>query len=283
MVRLAEWALRFGASTLLSVCAPETPVGISSLHEPRGESMGEIHDLDAIEHFLETIAHEVRTPLSIAKMAAGSLATRQLPELERDRLLSMVVRNADLALMLVDRISLARDVATETVRVDRQAVDVARLVTETVGDLREVLRGSHPIDVVSDHALVVDADATALREILFNLLLNAAKYSPDGAPISVRVEAVGDDRVAVSVGDRGDGICPADRERIFGMYVQGDGTVGGVGLGLFISRGLARAHGGELEARPGEGGGGSEFVLHLPRTAPRPDIVDQVRPAATSA
>jgi signal transduction histidine kinase len=244
--------------------------------------MGDVDNIDAIEHFLETIAHEVRTPLSIAKMAAGSLATRQLPELERDRLLAMVVRNADLALMLVDRISLARDVATEMVRVDREAVDVARLVTETVGDLREVLHGSHPIDVVAEHALVVDADATALREILFNLLLNAAKYSPDGAPISVRVEAEGDDHVALVVGDQGDGVLPADRERIFDMYVQGDDTVGGVGLGLFISRGLARAHGGELEARPGEGRGG-EFVLLLPRTVPRPDIVDQVRPAATSA
>ena len=221
----------------------------------------------AVELFLDTIAHEVRTPLAIAKMAATTVVTRQeLDEAERERLLAVVVRNTDLALLLLDRMNLAKDVESNAVHLLTEAVDLTTLVAETVGDLRLSVLEHHPVEVVGSSGVMIEADATAVREILLNLLLNAAKYSPDGAPIEV-VVAGDSDEATVAVRDRGDGIAEADLEHMFGKYVQKRPGGGGVGLGLYISRGLARAHGGDLVARAGLEEG-SEFVVRFPVGGP---------------
>jgi two-component system, OmpR family, sensor kinase len=219
-----------------------------------------------IEQFIDAVAHEVRTPLSIAKMAATTLSTRDLDGEERARLLAMVVRNTELALLLIGRMSLAREVEIDAVRLAPQPVDLGRIVRESVSDLREAVLGDHPVRVDAPATSAVRADPTAVREIMLNLLLNAAKYSPGTAPIEVTLQA-SDHDVVVVVGDHGDGIDDADMERIFDKYVQVAEGSGGVGLGLYISRGLARAHGGDLTVRPGQPEG-TEFVLRLPTAAP---------------
>jgi signal transduction histidine kinase len=217
----------------------------------------------AIEQFLDVIAHEVRTPLAIARMAAETVHTKELDEVERDRLLSMVLRNTDLALLLLDRMSLARDVEAGTVHLRLIPTDVAVLVRETVEDVSSLVLAEHPVLVEGPAHATAPVDATALREILLNLLLNAAKYSPPRSDIEVSV-GTDDDEVTVVVGDHGEGVLDGDLERIFGQYVQLEAANSGVGLGLYISRGLARAHGGDLVARQ-RTCEGSEFVLRLPR------------------
>jgi signal transduction histidine kinase len=109
----------------------------------------------------------------------------------------------------------------------------------------------------------VTADETSLREILFNLLLNAAKYGPAGSAIEVSVTTVGA-LARLTVRDHGAGVAQGDVERIFGKYRQLDEASPGVGLGLFISRGMARANGGDLAVTAATGGG-SSFELSLPR------------------
>lgn len=111
-------------------------------------------------------------------------------------------------------------------------------------------------------SLTVSGDPTALREIVFNVLANAAKYSAPHAAIEVTVRQ-DDDRAEVIVRDHGTGVTPRDTETIFGKFLQGDRASPGAGLGLYISRGLARAHGGDLHVRPAEQRG-SEFILTLP-------------------
>ena len=93
----------------------------------------------------------------------------------------------------------------------------------------------------------VVCDADAIVRVLTNLFDNARKYSPEGTPIEVRVTR-DDRRVTVDVGNAGSGIAPEDREAIFERFRRADGSgAPGAGLGLYISRGLVRAHGGELE------------------------------------
>jgi signal transduction histidine kinase len=217
----------------------------------------------AIEQFLDVIAHEVRTPLAIARMAAETVHDKDLDEAERDRLLGMVLRNTDLALLLLDRMSLARDVEAGTVSLRLIPTDVATLVRETVEDVSSLVLEQHPVLVEGPAHATAPVDATALREILLNLLLNAAKYSPPQSDIEVSV-GDDDDEVTVVVGDHGGGVLDDDLERIFEQYVQLEAASSGVGLGLYISRGLARAHGGDLVARR-RTAEGSEFVLRLPR------------------
>lgn len=233
------------------------------------EAVGGDADGSALEQFMDTIAHEVRTPLAIAKMAAATVVSNRLCPEERDRLLAIVLRNTDLALLLLDRVGLARDVETDTVLLSVEELDLAVLVRESIGDLRTAILSDHPIETLGSTSAPVAADATALREILFNLLLNAAKYSPPDTPIEVTLGEVAG-QITLIVADHGHGVAAADRERIFDKYVQMGEGGGGVGLGLFISRGLARAHGGDLIARAGAVDG-SEFVLLLPRRPTPPD------------
>jgi len=109
----------------------------------------------------------------------------------------------------------------------------------------------------------VVCDADAIVRVLTNLFDNARKYSPAGTPIEVRV--AGDERrVTVDVMNAGSGIAPEDREAIFERFRRADGSgAPGAGLGLYISRGLVRAHGGELEVGDVPEGGAA-FTFWLP-------------------
>lgn len=210
------------------------------------------------------IGHELRTPLAVVKSAAetGIMHHGQLDDRGMLRLLETIARNSDLALLLVDRIGLARDIETDTVTLDREGIDLAILVAESVGDLGHVVLEGHPVEVTGLDSLLVVGDPTALREIVFNLLANAAKYSAPDAPIEVTVRRAGKNAEVV-VRDHGEGVEHGDTETIFGKLYQGDPTSPGAGLGLYISRGLARAHDGDLYVLPGENEG-SEFILTLP-------------------
>lgn len=217
-----------------------------------------------LEDFSSIIAHELKTPLAIvvgaAELALDEYADVVPPDLER--LLRMIQRNADLASLLLGRLHLARDVEAGTVELAREPVDIGQLVSQTVSDLREIILVDHEVSVTLADTPPVQADATAAREIVFNLLSNAAKYSGQGAPIEVTVGAV-DGTVSVVVRNHGAGVTPGDTEAIFEKYWQGEDSASGAGLGLYISRGLARAHGGDLEVQPATDVG-SEFRLSLP-------------------
>jgi signal transduction histidine kinase len=229
-------------------------------------------DPSILEEFAGVVAHELATPLAIIDTAA-EMALRQVPESAHPgtpgdlrHLLEMIRRNTQLAELLLGRLGLARDVEAGTVHLDVEVVDVGRLVRESVDDLRTVVLSEHPVSVDVRPSQPVTADPTALREIVFNLLSNAAKYSGDGAAIEVVVRTL-DGCVDITVRNHGTGVTPGDTDRVFEKYQRGDTQTPGVGLGLFISRGLARAHGGDLTVRPAEDVG-SEFHLVLPNGGP---------------
>jgi signal transduction histidine kinase len=152
-------------------------------------------------------------------------------------------------------------------------VRVADVAAEVVDDWRLAeparqvrLRLPHP-------PRTVQGDAEALRTILANLLDNAGKHAPPGSPVEVLVaQPTGSTRIEVA--DRGPGVAPADRERVFAPFTQVDASttrrVGGVGLGLFLVERLVGAAGGRVwvEDNPG---GGARFVVELPDRPAGPD------------
>ena len=110
------------------------------------------------------------------------------------------------------------------------------------------------------------ADRDRIRLVLRYLLCNAAKYSPYGTQISLRLASAGNGLVRVEVADRGPGINPDDLERIFEKFERGrngkEGRVSGAGLGLYVSRRIVRAHGSDLTVRTGPGAG-AVFAFEL--------------------
>ena len=219
-----------------------------------------------LETFVALVAHEVRTPLAIVKAGVDMLtaidAGRSAKPGTRENLMAMVQRNVDLAILLMDRMTLARELESGTVVLTKEPIDLVNLVKESVGDLRWVVLRDHAVDIVAGDELAVNADPTAVREIVFNLLSNAAKYSVAKAPISVTVDSH-NSSARVVIRNHGGGVTPGDDEHIFEKFFQADTGSSGVGLGLFVSRGLARAHGGNISVRPAKHDG-SEFVLELP-------------------
>ena len=115
-------------------------------------------------------------------------------------------------------------------------------------------------------ALVVIGDAERLRQVVDNLLVNAVRHSPEGAPVEVWAGIAGGDAV-VEFSDRGPGVPPEDAERIFEPFFRADSsrarTTGGAGLGLAIVAAIARAHGGSAGVRPNPGGG-ARFWVRIP-------------------
>jgi two-component system, OmpR family, sensor histidine kinase MtrB len=217
-----------------------------------------------LEEFASTVAHELATPLAVIQMTTETALHLgdSLGAEEQRRLLDVIRRNSNLAVLLLRRLALARDVEAGTVTLDLGTVDLAQLVTESVDDLRIVVLDGHQVEMVVTDTPTIQADETALREITFNLLSNAAKYSGRHAPIEVAVDTTGNS-ARVAVRNHGSGVTPGHTEHIFEKFRQLDATSPGTGLGLFISRGLARAHGGDLVVRPATDAG-SEFELRLP-------------------
>jgi len=145
----------------------------------------------------------------------------------------------------------------------RKLVDLAALADESVGLLSSAADDkSVTLRTKSNGSLMASGDDSAVIQILVNLIGNALRHSPERGEVSVSLERK-DGFAQVHVQDSGPGIDPADQARIFERFEKGSGTLGNIGLGLAISRRLARAMGGdiEVESRPGEG---ARFTLRLP-------------------
>ncbi|MDA0636212.1 PAS domain S-box protein [Nonomuraea sp. MCN248] len=247
--------------------------------EETGELVVDFRDVTAAKEleeakdlFLATTSHELRTPITVVGGFASTLDARweQLSDAERRYAVHTIAERSRSLGRLMDHLLLGARAGAEEQVVGDEPFDVAeRLRAATLG--LPVLSDSHRIEVDIaaglPHAL---GDPLATDIVLGQLLENAFKYSPRGGLISVGAWRE-DGRVVVVVDDEGVGIAPADRERIFERFVQvetGDRRrFGGVGLGLYIVRSLARAQGGEVSAHP-RPAGGTRMKLQLRCASP---------------
>lgn len=218
---------------------------------------------DAQRRWEETaaaVAHELGTPLTVAQAAIQALA----PTADDEQ--STVLIDAALRSLRSMELQIARLRRLEGASPDepeRRHVDLVTLARELIDDLDASLLHDHPTSLDGPDELIVTADPDQLRQVLYNLLSNAAKYSPPGRDIVVAICTSGDDAV-LRVRDRGHGVAPEDAERIFAKYERGDQGLPGAGLGLYLARLVVEAHGGRLELVPAEGEG-AIFELTLPR------------------
>ncbi|HEX8316943.1 HAMP domain-containing sensor histidine kinase [Longimicrobium sp.] len=242
----------------------------------RGEELA--HALDELretsgakERFFASMSHELRTPLNgilgyqalLLDGLAGDIPPTARGFLEKA---STAGRNL---LRIVDDILDYAKIEAGRVQLTIQPAAVRELVEDAAATLQPVAdeKGVRLSLQKPPCASFINTDAARVRQILVNLLSNAVKFTPPGGEVSVSADALGDAGVELRVRDTGPGIAPEDQQRIFHEFEQVRGTRGGTGLGLPISRKLAKMLGGDLvvESRVGEG---SSFIVRLPAAAP---------------
>jgi signal transduction histidine kinase len=246
------------------------------LHAAEARTVEELRRLGRLRaDFVSMVSHDVRTPLAAVIGSARTLEQRwrDLSPEQRDRFLALIADETARLAALVGEV-------TDTSRIDQGTfsytfgeVDIGALVDDAVA-AAEIARSDSNLESAVEAGLPhVDGDPVRLRQLLTNLIDNAVKYSPEGAPVEVRAEAV-NGHIRVDVVDHGRGIAPRDQRLIFERFGRVPGTSKpGTGLGLYIARAIAEAHGGDLRVSS-KLGEGSTFTLDLPsrRRAPEQSL-----------
>jgi signal transduction histidine kinase len=215
---------------------------------------------------LSHMTHELLSPLAVIEGFAALLDRRPEafePEQVREQA-STILRSARHLRTMLRTVTDIQRMEAGALLLAPSAVDVAGLAHEAVKEAAPTLDG-HPTRVDAPERLEAVVDAGRVHQALGQLLSNAATYSPVGTAVDVEVTEAGGD-VLIAVRDRGPGVPEANRDKLFERFSRLGTTVKGLGLGLYLARGIARAHGGELvlEELPA-GEPGCRFVLRLPR------------------
>jgi signal transduction histidine kinase len=224
------------------------------------------------ESFINAVTHELKTPIASIRLYLETLQTRTLTDEQRREFYGIMLADAARLHHTVEQVLKAGAAAQKPRMAARAPVDIGALARECV-DLASVRHhlqsGAIALEAPGEGPLVVSGDADELRTGVTNLLDNAVRYSLDVVRISVHVAAPTPDTVWVRVQDRGVGIPKKQLKRIFKRFyrVQSRGlaSVKGTGLGLFIVRSIARAHGGRVFAHSEGEGHGATFTIELPR------------------
>jgi two-component system, OmpR family, sensor histidine kinase SenX3 len=221
--------------------------------------------------FINSVTHELKTPIASMKLYLETLQSRPLTEEQRRQFYQVLLADADRLHRTVDQVLKAGLVRERSSEAARTPVDMAALVRECV-DLACVRHHLPPGTIAlrseTEHAAEVLGDPDDLRMLVSNLLDNAVKYSAGTVQISVVLATPTPEALWVRVQDRGIGIPPKQLKRIFKRFHRVP-TLGmpvkGTGLGLYIVRAIARAHGGRVFAESLGEGHGATFTVELPR------------------
>ena len=231
------------------------------------------------DEFLATLSHELRNPLNTiignAEILLRSPQTGHLPLVHRAA--ETIHRNASSQARLInDLLDLSR-LRTGKLALDRQVIVLAPVLADAVESVRATARARRiTVDVrLSQEPLMAEADAVRLEQIVWNLLNNALKFTPDGGKVTLSLERE-QNQAKLMVEDNGQGIESDFLPHIFEMFRQEDAQTtkqqGGMGIGLALVRQLAELHGGRVEAESAGAGQGARFTVHLPLYQAKPKM-----------
>lgn len=232
---------------------------------------------------LSALSHDLRTPLTILVGLADTLNFSQPSLADKQKAMAEAVRDQSMRIsgLVENLLDMARLHAGQ-VKLRREWQPLEEVVGASLKLLERALE-AHPVKVELAPALpLLEFDAVLIERVLCNLLENAAKYSPAGAPIEIWACCNGA-MVEVSVGDHGSGIPQQQQSRIFDMFVRGapESPTPGVGLGLAICRAIVEAHGGTISAA-NRAPSGACFTFTMPVGNP-PEIIEESLPPEVAA
>jgi PAS domain S-box-containing protein len=226
------------------------------------------------DDLIAVLSHELRTPLNVILNWAHMLRKRSTPEL-LERGLAAIERNADMqARMIADILDMSR-LNLGKLPLNLDWVDAGSLIAAAATAVQPLLqRSGHQLllDLEQEDARIY-ADDSRIQQVLWNLLGNAAKFSPAGSQITLKLRAQ-DGGVCIMVADEGQGIAADFLPFVFDRFAQGDAASnrqhGGMGLGLAIAKNLVESHGGHVSVASAGAGQGALFTVWLPGGPPAP-------------
>lgn len=240
------------------------------------------------DHFLATLAHELRGPLAPLKNGLSLLEMAEGDQEMIDTTRGMMERQMDHLVRLVDDLMDLNRISRGKIQLKREKVTLAEVVaTATEANRPAMEQAGHTLDLqLEADGIVVDGDPARLTQVFVNLLHNATKYTPSGGRIVLRLERdTRTNEAVISVTDNGIGIEPEALSKVFEMFAQTDKAQkiqagGGLGIGLNIVQRLVQMHGGSVAAHSEGDGKGSRFTVRLPIDS-APDGADAPTPTAT--
>jgi signal transduction histidine kinase len=229
----------------------------------------------AKDEFLAVLSHELRTPLNAVfgwsrMLQAGQLQDTALSE----RAIDAIVRNTDVQVQLIDDLLDLSRITAGKMRLDLQTVEVEAVVQAALDAVRPAAEAKAiRMEVVRvSRTATVCGDSARLQQVMWNLLMNAVKFTSRGGRVQVRLERT-DSHAEIVISDTGQGIAPEMLPYVFERFRQADSsstrTHGGLGLGLTLVKHLVELHGGTVVASSPGLGHGATFVVCLPVTAAR--------------
>jgi two-component system, OmpR family, sensor histidine kinase SenX3 len=236
----------------------------------------EIRRNERHDSFINAVTHELKTPITSLRLYLETLQRREVEQAQRLQFYKLMLDDTDRLLGTVEQVLKAGEVGYKRGKHQTAAeVDFGGLVRECV----ELARTRHHLQATglqwdgptNGTHISVQGDPGELRTAVSNILDNAIKYSAGQVDVSVSVDAPDERRVVLRVRDHGIGIPPEELGRIFKRFYRVPGRsasqVKGTGLGLFIVRSIAKAHGGRVFAESGGAAGGTTVTMELPRSA----------------
>jgi signal transduction histidine kinase len=222
------------------------------------------------DHFLAMLSHELRTPLTPVISTLESLETEPAQTEGTRSALAMIRRNIELETQLIDDLLDFTRIARDKMQLRFVPVDTHLAISNVV----EICRAEVESKNLRVHLNLrankhhVAADAAKFQQIIWNLLKNAVKFTPDSGEIGISSSNPSPEVLMITVRDTGIGMEPDVMQRIFDPFEQGNRSferrLGGLGLGLAISKSLAQAHGGRLTAQSDGRDRGSTFIFSMP-------------------
>jgi signal transduction histidine kinase len=221
------------------------------------------------DEFLATVSHELRTPLNAVLGWTSLLRSTHMDAARRERALETIERNARLQQKIVEDILDVSKIIAGQLSLEKEPMPFRPVVEAAIESIRPMAEGKHiqlTVELDDDPAILI-GDQARLQQVVWNLLANSMKFTPDGGGVRVTL-AVTESCVELVVADTGIGIAPAFLPHVFERFRQEDARHtrihGGLGLGLAIVRHLTEMHGGSVAAVSAGEGKGSTFIVRLP-------------------
>ncbi len=220
--------------------------------------------IQAKEDFFATLSHELRTPLTSITGWAALLMRNPEPSTIVEAVQS-IATSASLLAHLVDALLDVSRIMTGKFAITREEIDLAAVGNDAVSAMRPVAAAKGlSLQITSQQSIIINGDATRLRQVVSNLLSNATKFTPAGGLVEVRLLLDGSDAV-IEVSDTGEGISSHFLPLVFERHAQaGARRFGGLGLGLAIVKHIVELHGGSVAAASRGEGKGATFTIRIP-------------------
>lgn len=234
------------------------------------EARQEAENADRLkDEFLATLSHELRTPLTSVLGWAALIRSGDIDEENYAVAMETIERNARLQARLIDDLLDVSRIVTGNLHLELSPLDLAPVVEAARNAVRPAAeaKGIEIQTCLATDDCLIKGDAGRLRQVVWNLLLNAIKFTPREGSVQVDLRCVGTS-LLLTVNDSGEGIDPNFLPHVFERFRQAEGSIsrrqGGLGLGLAVVRHLVELHGGSVRAESPGKGKGATFTVELP-------------------